>query len=130
MFALTSSQVRTFSGSRRYCSKRRSSSLSCSSVTGISSELEDNSSQSSTASANLSAVESFCSSGILSLIIGPKATVEQSCAQPRDKRQKVTDTSADSPRQPDRRKSPYEFSRSMYTVIFSKRADKDIVNIV
>jgi hypothetical protein len=27
-------------------------------------------------------------------------------------------------------KSPYEFSRLMYTVIFSKSADKDIVNIV
>jgi hypothetical protein len=41
-------------------------------VTGIASGLEDNSSQSSTAKANLSAVESFCSSGIFSLIIWTK----------------------------------------------------------
>ena len=46
-----------------------SSSLSSSSVTGISSQLEDNSSQSSTAKTNLSAVESLCSSGIVSLIM-------------------------------------------------------------
>ena len=43
-----------------------SSSLSSSSVTGISSQLEDNSSQSSTAKANLSAVERFRSSRIFS----------------------------------------------------------------
>ena len=43
-----------------------------SSVTGISSGLEDNSSQSSTAKANLSAVESFCSSGIVSLIMSTR----------------------------------------------------------
>src|SRR5580698_2981283 len=69
ILAFASSQVTTLAGSRRYSSKRLSSSFNCSSVTGISSGLEDNSSQSSTAKSNLSAVESFCSSGIVSLIM-------------------------------------------------------------
>jgi len=60
------------SGSCRYSSKRLSSSFNCSSVTGIASGLEDNSAQSSTAKANLSAVESFFSSGIVSLIISTR----------------------------------------------------------
>src|SRR5208282_1450249 len=81
ILAFASSQVTTLSGSCRYSSKRLSSSFSCSSVTGIASGLEDNSSQSSTAKANLSAVESFCSSGIFSLIMWDQSTVQRAITQ-------------------------------------------------